>query len=46
MAALLKVDDLQVEFRTRRGTALVLNGVEFELNSGETLCVVGESGCG
>ncbi len=44
--ALLHVDDLRVEFRTRRGQALVLNGVEFELRGGETLCVVGESGCG
>jgi peptide/nickel transport system ATP-binding protein len=45
-AKLLEVRDLQVEFKTRRGTALVLNGVDFELNAGETLCVVGESGCG
>ncbi|TMH08016.1 MAG: ABC transporter ATP-binding protein [Betaproteobacteria bacterium] len=44
--ALLKVENLQVEFRTRRGTALVLNGVDFEVKPGETLCVVGESGCG
>ena len=43
---LLQVQDLQVEFRTRRGTALVLNGVDFEVRHGETLCVVGESGCG
>jgi len=45
-AKLLEVRELQVEFKTRRGTALVLNGVDFELNAGETLCVVGESGCG
>ena len=44
--ALLKVDDLRVEFKTRRGKALVLNGVDFEIRAGETLCVVGESGCG
>lgn len=43
---LLQVQDLQVEFRTRRGTALVLNGVDFDVRRGETLCVVGESGCG
>ncbi|MFP5407488.1 MAG: ATP-binding cassette domain-containing protein, partial [Gammaproteobacteria bacterium] len=43
---LLQVQDLHVEFRTRRGAALVLNGVSFEVNPGETLCVVGESGCG
>jgi peptide/nickel transport system ATP-binding protein len=44
--ALLEVSDLRVEFSARRGTALVLNGVDFEMHSGETLCVVGESGCG
>ena len=43
---LLKVEDLRVEFKTRRGAALVLNGVDFHINGGETLCVVGESGCG
>jgi peptide/nickel transport system ATP-binding protein len=44
--ALLRVQDLHVEFKTRRGQALVLNGVDFEIRGGETLCVVGESGCG
>jgi len=44
--ALLRVRDLHVEFNTRRGQALVLNGVDFEMRAGETLCVVGESGCG
>jgi peptide/nickel transport system ATP-binding protein len=43
---LLKVENLQVEFKTGRGQALVLNGVDFELQAGETLCIVGESGCG
>jgi len=44
--ALLEVSGLEVEFRSRRGAALVLNGVDFHLDAGETLCVVGESGCG
>ncbi|RZL96005.1 MAG: ABC transporter ATP-binding protein [Variovorax sp.] len=44
--ALLRVQDLHVEFKTRRGQAMVLNGVDFEIAGGETLCVVGESGCG
>ncbi len=43
---LLKVEDLRVEFQTRRGAATVLNGVDFHIRGGETLCVVGESGCG
>ncbi|MCC6250395.1 MAG: ABC transporter ATP-binding protein [Rubrivivax sp.] len=43
---LLQVHDLRVEFRTRRGAAMVLNGVDFQLEPGETLGVVGESGCG
>jgi len=45
-APLLHVQDLRVEFRGRRGAATVLNGVDFSLARGETLCVVGESGCG
>jgi len=44
--ALLQVHDLRVEFKTRRGTAMVLNGVDLAVHRGETLCVVGESGCG
>ncbi len=43
---LLQVSGLRVAFEGRRGQAMVLNGVDFELRAGETLCVVGESGCG
>ena len=43
---LLSVDDLSVSFRTERGRAAVLDGVSFELQAGETLGLVGESGCG
>ncbi|CZZ87461.1 oligopeptide ABC transporter ATP-binding protein [Bordetella ansorpii] len=44
--ALLQVQALRVEFQTRRGRAAVLNGVDFEVRRGQTLCIVGESGCG
>ncbi len=45
-ANLLEVQDLGVEFQTRAGTAWVLDGVRFSLQRGETLGLVGESGCG
>ena len=45
-APLLSVEHLCVEFRTRSGVARVLDDINFELRPGETLCVVGESGCG
>ncbi|NDG42319.1 MAG: ABC transporter ATP-binding protein [Betaproteobacteria bacterium] len=43
---LLSVEGLGVEFRTRLGVARVLDEVGFTLARGETLAVVGESGCG
>ena len=44
--ALLEVEDLRVEFPTRRGALLALDGVSLEINEGEVLGVVGESGAG
>jgi len=44
--ALLDVRDLVVRFRTADGTIHAVNGVTFELEVGETLGLVGESGCG
>jgi oligopeptide transport system ATP-binding protein len=43
---LLEVDGLHVEFRTRDGVAHVLNGVDYHVDAGETLAVLGESGSG
>ena len=43
---LLDVRNLAVSFETERGRAAVLDGVSFQLNAGETLGLVGESGCG
>jgi oligopeptide transport system ATP-binding protein len=43
---LLEVEDLHVEFRTQDGVVRAVNGVSFHVEAGETLAIVGESGCG
>jgi peptide/nickel transport system ATP-binding protein len=42
----LQVDDLQTYFYTRVGLVKAVDGVSFSLRRGETLAIVGESGCG
>ncbi len=44
--ALLDVRGLQTHFFTRAGVARAVDGVSFTIDAGETLAIVGESGCG
>ena len=43
---LLGIDDLTVEFLTEDGSIKAVDGISFGINKGETLGLVGESGCG
>lgn len=46
MKELLKVRNLQTDFFGHQGTVKAVNGISFTINKGETLGIVGESGCG
>jgi oligopeptide transport system ATP-binding protein len=46
MTTLLDVKDLKTRFHTPEGTVYAVNGISFHVDEGETLAVVGESGCG
>lgn len=44
--ALLEINNLKLEFGTGENAVRVVDGVSFSIDAGETVCVVGESGCG
>jgi ABC-type dipeptide/oligopeptide/nickel transport system ATPase component len=46
VAKLLEVEDLRTQFETSAGLVRAVNGISYEVAEGETVAVVGESGCG
>jgi oligopeptide transport system ATP-binding protein len=46
MSMLLEVKDLETRFFTQEGIVKAVNGISYDLGEGETLGIVGESGCG
>ncbi len=45
-ATLLEVKGLETRFFTQDGVVKAVNGISYDLDEGETLGIVGESGCG
>jgi peptide/nickel transport system ATP-binding protein len=46
MAPVLRLEDLRTEFRMRQGSVVAVDGVSFDVDEGECVGIVGESGCG
>jgi oligopeptide/dipeptide ABC transporter ATP-binding protein len=46
LAELLRIEDLRVSFRTANGVVRAVGGISYAVDAGETVAIVGESGCG
>ena len=46
MPPVLSIQDLVTQFNLRKGAVTAVDGVSFEINPGECVGLVGESGCG
>jgi oligopeptide/dipeptide ABC transporter ATP-binding protein len=46
VAHLLEIDDLKVEFASAQGVVKAVDGISYGVDAGETVALVGESGCG
>jgi len=46
MSTLLEVNGLETRFYTQEGVVRAVNGISYHVDRGETLAIVGESGCG
>ena len=46
MARLLEIEDLRTQFFTSAGTVRAVDGISYHVDEGETVAIVGESGCG
>ena len=46
MAVLLEIDNLRTHFFTSAGVVYAVDGVSYSIEEGETVAIVGESGCG
>jgi oligopeptide/dipeptide ABC transporter ATP-binding protein len=46
VAKLLEIENLQTQFFTSAGIVRAVDGISYDVNEGETIAIVGESGCG
>ena len=46
METLLEIDNLHTQFFTSAGTVHAVDGISYTVDEGETVAIVGESGCG